>query len=186
VTPEHPTTNDLAEALGIAQHFGALGRGSIEVTIAHARGFVAALADVTGTILDLGSGGGVPGLVIAVDRPDLRLVLVDRREGRSDLCRRLVAKLALTERVDVVCSDAADLDALGRYVPVDAVVARGFGPASSTARHALPLLATDGLLIVSEPPSGTNWDESVLAHHHLRIAARSDDPARVLSLSRSA
>ncbi len=186
MTPNPPTTNDLAEALGMAQRFGASGRGSIDATIAHARGFVAALTDVTGTVLDLGSGGGVPGLVIAVDRPDLRVVLVDRRENRSDLCRRLVAKLALTERVEVVCSDAADLEALGRFLPVDAVVARGFGPASTTAQHALPLLASDGLLIVSEPPSGTNWDESVLSRHRLRIAARSDEPARVVALTRSA
>jgi 16S rRNA (guanine527-N7)-methyltransferase len=186
VTPKPLTTQDLAEALGMAQRVGALGRAPIDATIAHARGFVAALSDVTGTVLDLGSGGGVPGLVIAVDRPDLRVVLVDRRENRSDLCRRLVAKLALTERVDVVCGDAADLDVLRRFVPADAVVARGFGPASATARHALPLLASDGLLIVSEPPSGTNWDESVLSRHRLRIVARSDDPARVVSLTRSA
>ena len=61
-----------------------------------------ALAGVTGTVVDLGSGGGVPGLVIADARPDLRLVLVDRRATRTDHLRRLVGRLGLADRVEVV------------------------------------------------------------------------------------
>ena len=52
-----------------------------------------------GTVVDLGSGGGVPGLVIARARPDLRVVLVDRRSSRTDHLSRLVRRLGLDDRV---------------------------------------------------------------------------------------
>ena len=46
--------------------------------VAHADAFAAALPS-SAAVVDLGSGGGLPGLVIAVRRPDLRLTLVERR-----------------------------------------------------------------------------------------------------------
>ena len=57
-----------------------------------------------------GSGGGVPGLVIARARPDLRLVLVDRRATRADHlapARRCGSELG--DRVEVVAVDARAL-----------------------------------------------------------------------------
>ena len=39
-------------------------------------------------VLDIGSGGGLPGLVIAHDRPDVHVTLIDRREKRTDLLQR--------------------------------------------------------------------------------------------------
>ena len=74
----------LHEALGRAQRLGFLGERPIPEVIAHARGFVSALGEVTGSVIDLGAGGGVPGLVIAVDRPDLAITLLDRRTKRTD------------------------------------------------------------------------------------------------------
>ena len=83
--------------------------------VEHAAAFVVALEAVTGTVVDLGSGGGVPGLVIATARPDLRLVLVDRRVGRTDHLVRLVRRLGLDDRVTVLTADAEDL--AGRCPP---------------------------------------------------------------------
>ena len=57
---------ELTAVLERARALGALGPGPVEDHITHAQRFVDALADQTGRVLDLGSGGGIPGLVIAV------------------------------------------------------------------------------------------------------------------------
>ena len=137
-----------------------LGAAPITEFIEHSESFVGALADVSGTVVDLGSGGGVPGLVIAWRRPDLDIVLVDRRATRTDHLRRLVVRLGLVERVTVATSEAR---ALPRLLddPVDAVVARGFGSPRAVLRAAAPMLAEGGLLVVSEPPGGADrWTDS--------------------------
>jgi 16S rRNA (guanine527-N7)-methyltransferase len=133
-----------------------LGDRPVAEVILHAQAFVAALADVHGVVVDLGSGGGVPGLVIAVARPDLHLVLVDRRRARTDHLVRLVRRLGLTTRVDVRAADARELIL---PAPADAVVARGFGAPAVTARAAARVLRDGGLLVVSEPPHerGNRW-----------------------------
>jgi len=129
-----------------------LGTRPIHEVVAHAESFVVALAGVHGVVVDLGSGGGVPGLVIAYRRPDLEVVLVDRRATRTDHLHRLVGRLGWSARVRVVTTEAEHVaDLLGDRV--DAVVARGFGSPVATLRAAAPLLRPGGRLVVSEPPS---------------------------------
>lgn len=144
----------LDDVLGDAQKWGTLGRRSISEVISHARQFVAPLAGCVGPVIDIGTGAGVPGLVIAVDRPDLRLVLTDRRATRMDALRRGVTAMGLADRVEVVTADVEDLgrdpDHSGRY---EAVVSRGFGPPDLTLRLATPLVTPGGMIVISEPPS---------------------------------
>lgn len=155
----------LVEVLARAQRLGTLGDRPIDEVIDHARQFVTGLAEVTGRVLDMGTGAGVPGLVIAMDRPDLQLVLVDRRATRMDELSRAVISLGLTDRVMVM---TADVDALARDESFagqfDAVVSRGFGPPEVTLRAARPFLKNGGRFVVSEPPSHDpqRWPESVL------------------------
>jgi 16S rRNA (guanine527-N7)-methyltransferase len=121
---------------------------------------------VSGTVVDLGSGGGVPGLVIAWRRRDLDVVLVDRRATRTDHLRRLVARLRLDERVTVLTAEARTLPRLLGGT-VDAVVARGFGPPPAVVRAAAPILADGGLLLVSEPPGGGDrWADAAADFVH--------------------
>src|SRR5690606_36882300 len=94
----------LIAALQLSQHLGMLGPRPIAALVDQATAYVPALdaAETTGgVVVDLGSGGGVPGLVIARRRPSLRLVLVDRRTTRTDHLRLLVVRLGLTDRVEV-------------------------------------------------------------------------------------
>lgn len=152
MTRERPRRT-LDDVLAAAQAAGSLGDRPIADVIQHAECFVSALPADTHLIIDLGTGAGVPGLVIADRRPGTHLVLVDRRATRIDGLRRAVAALGLTTRVTVIHADAADLarktDHAGRY---DTVVSRGFGSPEYTAQHARPLLRPGGVLIVSEPP----------------------------------
>lgn len=106
-------------------------------------------------VLDLGSGGGVPGLVLAYAHPGLELVLLDAATRRSWFLREAVAELGVEERVEVI-GDRAESAARHplRREAFDAVVARSFGPAAVTAECAVGFLRLGGWLIVSEPPDG--------------------------------
>jgi 16S rRNA (guanine527-N7)-methyltransferase len=140
-----------------------LGAAPIREVITHSEAFVDALAGITGTVVDLGSGGGVPGLVIAWRRPDLEMVLVDRRATRCDHLCRLVLRLGLTTHVSVLNAEAASLPHL-LDGPVDAVVARSFGPPEAVLAAAVPIVSAGGVIVVSEPPQtgSDRWPDPLL------------------------
>jgi rRNA small subunit methyltransferase G len=119
-----------------------------------------------GVVVDLGAGGGVPGLVIGWQRPDVTLRMVERRATRADLLRRLVLRLKIDSRCMVTTADAADLghDSEWRGL-ADAVTARSFGAPAVVAEAASALLCIGGLLLVAEPPDASveRWPTDELA-----------------------
>ena len=141
----------LVTALEAIQARGAIGESSLARAIEHAEQYVHKVPAQAGTLCDLGSGGGLPGLVIAVRCQLLRITLVERRATRADLLRRAVAALGLTDRVEVVTDDVR---AVAERSPrgFDVVTARSFAAPPITAKWASALLRSGGLLIVSEPP----------------------------------
>ena len=102
--------------------------------------------------LDLGSGGGVPGLVLALARPDQRWVLVDSVRKKADVLRGFVAALGIGN-VDVVAERA---EILGRDPAHrerhDVVTARACAALPVLAEYALPLLARGGTLVAWKGP----------------------------------
>lgn len=167
------TVDALVEQLERSRALGFLGPGPVEEHIAHAQGFIDALAGVTGVVVDLGSGGGVPGLVIATARPDLEVVLVDAMRKRCDALEASVAVLGLSG-VRVVEGRAEVVGRSELRGTADAVVARGFGGPSVTGECAAPLLRVGGLLVVSEPPgTSSRWPAEGLAVLGLELGVRS-------------
>ena len=142
----------LLATLASIRERGAIGEASLEAAIQHAAQFVALVPPTARTLVDLGSGGGLPGLVIAMQRPDLQIVLVERRIQRADLLRRAVSSLAIGEYVSVQGSDVRDVASV-RANTFDVVTARSFAAPDITARWASKLLVQGGRLIVSEPPT---------------------------------
>ncbi len=153
---------EVREVLLEAQRLGFLGDRPIDDVIEHSRSFVRALLDVRGTVIDLGAGGGVPGLVVAADRPDLRLTLLDRRQKRTDFLERVTRRLGWADRVTVVAADV-DRWLLGVNKPFDAAIARGFGPAHDTLRTGAALVGPGGRIVISEPPVADRWPSALLA-----------------------
>lgn len=146
----------LLAALTESRRVGYLGPGPIEPHLNHAAAFAAAADEIPARALDLGAGGGLPGLVLAADHwPDTRWTFVDAQAKRTEFLREQVAAMNLVARVEVVTGRAEDVgrdpEHRGTY---DLVVARSFGPPPVTAECAAPLLRVGGLLVVSEPPSG--------------------------------
>jgi len=136
-----------------AQQLGFLGPGPVEDHLRHAGAFRDAVPPPD-LALDLGSGGGVPGLALARWWPGSRWVLLEGSERRSVFLRDAVEKLDLGERVTVVHAAAEDAGRddswRGRF---DLVVARSFGPPAVVAECGAPFLRVGGRLVVSEPPS---------------------------------
>ncbi|MGH9272284.1 MAG: RsmG family class I SAM-dependent methyltransferase [Ilumatobacteraceae bacterium] len=163
----------MLEALRSSQRLGSLGDRSVEEIVGHAQAFVDALRPVVGQILDLGSGGGVPGLVIAWRRPDVTMILVERRQSRADHLHRLVRRLGLADRVAVAAVDGRQLTSAS----ADGVVARSFGAPAMIAELAGRLLRSGGRLVVSEPPhpDPQRWSPEVLRRAGLSPVA-ADDP----------
>lgn len=147
-----PAVDRLLEQLERARALGFLGPGPVLEHLTHAQGFLDALVGVTGRLIDLGSGGGVPGLPVAVLRPELEVVLVDAAAKRGGFLEAAVMALGLQDRCQVVVGRAEVLGRGPLRGSADAVVARSFGPPAATAECAAPLLRVGGRLVVSEPP----------------------------------
>jgi 16S rRNA (guanine527-N7)-methyltransferase len=154
--------DDLRRLLGEIQRRGAIGPVDLTDAIHHADDFVRALPEGSLSVIDLGSGGGLPGLVIAVRRPDVALLLVERRAKRADLLRFAVRALGVADHVVVTETDAARL-APTLLAQADVVTARSFGAPHVLMPIAAPLLHSGGLLVVSDPPDRqSRWDHAEL------------------------
>ena len=151
----------LLEVLGESRTAGFLGPGPVEPQIAHARGFAQAGQQLERgqrtlpvRLADLGSGGGLPGLVVALYWPEAEMVLIEANGRRATFLRQSVRQLGLEGRVEVVerRAEACGRDSSYRG-QLHGVVARSFGRPAVVAECAAPLLRVDGWMVVSEPPS---------------------------------
>lgn len=148
------------------------------------------------TVCDVGSGAGLPGLVLAIARPDLQVTLVEPLLRRTTFLEEVVSALSLP-RVEVVRGRA---DALHGVRTFDVVTSRAVAPLERLLQWSMPLVSPDGALVAmkgsnvaeeidSARPVLDEWrcaepevltlGEGVLVHstHALRVAW--SDPTRV-------
>ena len=147
----------LLAALAIIQARGAIGERSLIDAVAHADRFVELIPAGPRSLTDLGSGGGLPALVICWRRRDVHVTMVERRTTRADMLRRAIVALELGERVVVV---AGDVSAVAAASPAsfDVVTARSFADSAVTTRYVDALLAPAGVALISEPPRDRSPD----------------------------
>lgn len=107
----------------------------------------AALAEFlpgAGSVADIGSGAGLPGVVLALMRPDLEFHLIEPMQRRARWLEEASALLAV-RNVEIHQSRAEDLR--GR-LRVDVVTARAVAPLATLLAWSVPVLADDGRLAV--------------------------------------
>jgi 16S rRNA (guanine527-N7)-methyltransferase len=155
----------LVAVLEDARQRGFVGPGDVDPHLAHAERFASAIGPIPKHALDLGSGAGLPGLVLATWWPTSRWVLLDANGRRAEFLQQAVATLGLADRVvvDHRRAEVAGRDPARRGIH-DLVVARAFGPPAVVAECATPFLAIGGHLVVSEPPDHPDrWPDAGLA-----------------------
>ncbi len=94
----------------------------------------------TGTLVDLGSGAGLPGIVLAAMRPQARVVLLEPMERRTDWLRMVVDELGLVN-AEVVRARAEDV---AGALSADAVTARAVSALDNLFRWAALLVRPGG------------------------------------------
>jgi 16S rRNA (guanine527-N7)-methyltransferase len=150
----------------------------------------AALSSLIATdsrVADVGSGAGLPGIPLALLRPDLRVTLIEPLLRRSTFLGQTVQDLGVGNRVQVIRSRAED-----HHQTYDFVVARALAPLDRLVDWCNPLRADGGVILALKGESVA--DEVAAARPQLQAAnleaevvtvrAHPDaDPATVVRLS---
>ena len=101
-------------------------------------------------VVDVGSGGGLPGLPLKISRPDLELTLIEADQTKAAFLVQACAKLGLTG-VDVVALRAEDAGHDSRYRErFDVAVARALAPLPVLVELSLPLVRVGGGLLAQK------------------------------------
>ncbi len=106
---------------------------------------VAQLTEPGATVIDLGSGAGLPGLPMAILRSDLRISLVEPMLRRTEFLEMAVAELGVT--AEVLRGRAEERNVLTRVGGADAVVSRAVARLDKLAGWSLPLLRPGGRML---------------------------------------
>lgn len=98
-------------------------------------------------VVDVGSGAGLPGVVLAIRRPDLRVDLVEPLQRRVTFLHEAVQKLHLAAAIRVVRARAEDRTARAEVGQSEWVTARAVAPLDRLVGWCLPLLQPGGHLL---------------------------------------
>ncbi|MDT0307040.1 16S rRNA (guanine(527)-N(7))-methyltransferase RsmG [Streptomyces sp. DSM 44917] len=97
------------------------------------------------TVCDVGSGAGLPGIPLALVRPDLRITLLEPLLRRTNFLSEVVELLGLEEQVTVVRGRAEEV--MNGFPPVHVVTARAVAPLDRLAGWGVPLLRPYGEML---------------------------------------
>ena len=103
---------------------------------------IAELLETGERVADIGSGAGLPGIPLALARPDLRVTLIEPLLRRSEFLREVVDDLGLD--MTIVRGRAEDLSVRQQVGEMDAVVSRAVASLDKLTEWSMPLLRLDG------------------------------------------
>lgn len=106
---------------------------------------VAELIESGSRVVDIGSGAGLPGVPLAIARPDLRVTLVEPMLRRTDFLEEAVAILGIP--IAVTRGRAEDAGVRTRLAGSDAVVSRAVADLGKLTRWGMPLLRPGGRML---------------------------------------
>jgi 16S rRNA (guanine527-N7)-methyltransferase len=115
-------------------------------------------------VVDVGSGAGLPGVVLAIARPDLYVTLVESLARRTEYLDEIVESLGLAERVTVVrarAEEVAENASMFHVKLADVVTSRAVAPLDRLAGWCLPLARVGGRLVAVK---GTTASDEVATH----------------------
>ena len=133
---------------------------------------VAELVPDGADVLDVGSGAGLPGIPLAIARPDLLVTLVEPMERRTAFLSEVVTRLGI-DNIEVLRARAEDVNPRGK---ADVVTCRAVAPIGKLAGWCLPLLRPGGQLLAIKGSSA----EAELAKHRKAVLRQGGDRPHVL------
>lgn len=105
-------------------------------------------------LVDVGSGGGVPGIPLAIARPDVRVTLVEATQKKAAFLKSAVEAMGLAN-VDVRAERAEDVGHSDQREACDVAVARAVGALDFLAEWCLPLVRRGGRFLAMKGPRVT-------------------------------
>ena len=102
-------------------------------------------------VIDIGSGAGLPGIPLAIARPDLQVTLLEPLLKRSNYLAEITEKLGL-DNVTVIRDRAENL---GNDAKFDVVTSRAVAPLAKLARWSLPLCKPGGMMLAMKGASAS-------------------------------
>ena len=134
----------------------------------------------TSTLVDLGCGAGLPGIILAIARPELAVTLVERDQRKCTFLREAARALGL-EKVRVLAQDAKDLTET-----FDVVTSRALAALDALLEFSHPILGKDGICLF---PKGENFATEIAdarKHWSFRervIHSKTNGKAGIVSIS---
>lgn len=126
-------------------------------------------------VIDVGSGAGLPGIPLAIARPDLEVVLLEPLLRRSEFLNEVINELGLA--VEVVRGRAEEPWVRNRFGERDAAVSRAVAALDKLTKWCLPLLRPGGQMLAIKGERGAEE----LEQHRRGMAALGAVDARVLT-----
>ncbi|MBU9762997.1 16S rRNA (guanine(527)-N(7))-methyltransferase RsmG [Mycobacterium sp. TNTM28] len=125
-------------------------------------------------VADIGSGAGLPGVPLALARPDIHMTLIEPLLRRSEFLREAVDELALD--VTVVRGRAEEPDVRKTVGELDVVTSRAVASLDKLTRWSMPLLRVDGRMLALKGERA----ESEIEEHRRVMASLGAVDARVV------
>lgn len=131
---------------------------------------IAELLEPGARVVDIGSGAGLPGIPLAIARPDVQVVLLEPLLRRSEFLNEAVAELGLA--VEVVRGRAEEPWVRERYGGRDAAVSRAVAALDKLTKWSMPLLRPGGRMVAIK---GERAADEVQAHRRGMAASGAVD-----------
>ena len=112
------------------------------------------------SVIDVGSGAGLPGIPLAIVRPDLKITLLEPLARRVDYLNEVIADLGLSDRVVVVRGRAEEPAA--KNLSADVVTGRAVASLSKLISWCWPLVKPGGQILMIKGQTATEEVEAAL------------------------
>jgi 16S rRNA (guanine527-N7)-methyltransferase len=123
---------------------------------------VAELLEPGERVADIGSGAGLPGIPLALARPDIRMTLIEPLLRRSEFLREVIDELGI--EATVVRGRAEELTVRERVGEMDAVVSRAVASLDKLTKWSLPLLRPGGRMLAIK---GERAEDEIREHRRV-------------------
>lgn len=116
-------------------------------------------------VLDIGTGGGFPGIPLKIERPDLEVILLDSIQKKIAFCEAVIRELKL-EKISAICGRSENIKIIQQLGAFDIVISRATLSIASFLEAAKPFFQKKGRAILMKGPEWikeekfdeTNWE----------------------------